>query len=154
MRMPRVSGGQGEVVAVARDERVRLQVQVDPADSRFVELDEQGVGDTVAGPVERRLLRQAALDDPTLLFVRWLEDTAGSELVQHLVEVAGRHRSNERDMTRKVRDDPESLPLVRTAIVIEILLDELEPLGDASRHRRLNPISVPLELVDDESRDE
>ncbi len=34
------------------------------------------------------------------------------------------------------------------------MLDELEPLGDARRHRRLNPISVPLELVDDESWNE
>lgn len=133
---------------------MRICVQVNATGGCRVELDKYGIGHTVPGTVEGCLLQQTTLNDPASHFVARLDGTTSSQQRQHFVEVAGRHRPDERYMARKISDDLERLLLTGPAVVTKILLDELEPLRDACRHRRLDAVPVPLELVDDESRDE
>jgi hypothetical protein len=104
--------------------------------------------------VERRLLQETALDHGAVLCIARLNVATGSQQLQHFVEIASGHGPDQRHMVRKLADDLKSPRLVGPAVVIKILLDELEPLGDARRHRRLDSIPVSLELIDDESRDE
>lgn len=67
---------------------------------------------------------------------------------EDLIEVARRHRTDQRNIACQVGNHLNGVLHIRAAVVFEVLLDELEPLSDAGRHRRLDPFPVSLELLD------
>lgn len=72
--------------------------------------------------------------------------------LEHLVKVARRHGADKWDLMSQPLDDVECVFIVRPAVVIQILLHELEALRDAGGHRRLDTGPVTRKLVDHELR--
>jgi hypothetical protein len=100
--------------------------------------------------MQRRSLREAALDDGAAIRLGPLNDAPCSQQLKNLVNIAGRHGADQRDMAGEVLDHVQRLLIVLSAVLVEVLLDELEPLSDARGHRRLDSLPGPFKLVNDE----
>lgn len=100
--------------------------------------------------MQRRALAHPAFDHRTALGIGRFDSAPLAQEFQHLIEVPRCHRTDQRHIACQVGDHLNLALYICAAIVFEVLLDELEPLSDASRHRRLDPFPVSLELLDHE----
>jgi len=80
------------------------------------------------------------------------QDPAAAHERQDFVEVACRHRTDERQMMSETIDDLSSVASILTSEGCEIFLHQAETLDDACRHRHLVSLTIALELLDRQFR--
>ena len=154
MWLPLIAIRPRKVGVVGGDKGVRVLCEVRFLRGGLVELEYDGVGDTVLPTVEWRGLFQPTLDDAVRLDLRLLDDLTGDEELTDFPEVPGRHRSDERGMPADVFDDLHGMTIVVAAVGHEILSDLPKPARDTGRHRRLYAGFVAVEFFNDYGRDQ
>jgi hypothetical protein len=108
--------------------------KIGSAGSGRVQLDQQRVGHAVAGSMERGDLVEAAMHDAAALIVSWFGLVPLGEELEDLIEVPSGQSAYEWNLVRQFVEHLHGMLDAGAAEVIEISLDEAEPLGDAGGH--------------------
>jgi hypothetical protein len=122
-RLPLVPIRQREVIAVRRDEHVRLARKIGSVERSGIYLNKQCICNAVARPMKRRQLCKATFNHSTAVNIRWRDDSPSPQQLENFVEVACRHRADQWHVASKILDDLERVLIIRRAIVIEVLPD-------------------------------